>query len=314
MTENSGAEKSVEEELVFEDDLYTFSREGPKRKASNRDDAWVGIIETLYSEHGYILSLLDTLDQQANRLKPGKIPDYHLLLEVIDYLTHYPDQFHHPREDLLFAGLLKREKKFQAKLDRLQRDHETMHFFNDKLFNELTHIVNGRAVDRPALLQRINRYIDGYKKHLDYESREIFPLAKGTLTAADLKQIDAKTHFIDDPLFGSKIQAQYHRLGRKMGATIESVSGTIISKEFSMLESIIEALSRRADTLVELKKTLSSWSKDSLQEQRDTVKAHASFGEGPNVFHLPIALLKNYQRHMQQGFGDVKEVLRQNQA
>ena len=314
MTDNSGTEKSVEEELVFEDDLYTFSRQGPKRKASNQDDVWVGIIDTLYSEHAYILSLLDTLEQQANRLKPGKIPDYHLLLEVIDYLTHYPDQFHHPREDLLFAGLLKREKKFQAKLDRLQREHETMHFFNDKLFNELTHIVNGRAVDRPALLQRINRYIDGYKKHLDYESREIFPLAKGTLTAADLKKIDAKTRYIDDPLFGSKVQAQYRRLGRKMGAAIEGTSDDIISKEFTMLESMIETLTRRADTLAELKSTLGTWSKDSLQEQLDTVKAHASFGEDPNVLHLPIALLKNYRRHMQQGFGDVKKVLRRKQA
>ncbi len=115
----------LEEALAFENDFYTFSREGPKRNASNQDDALVGIIETLYSEHEYILSLLDTLEQQANKLKPGKIPDYHLLLEMVDYLIQYPDPFHHPREDLLFAGLLKREKKFRTRLDRLEREHET---------------------------------------------------------------------------------------------------------------------------------------------------------------------------------------------
>lgn len=309
MMKRNSAANSVEEAIAFEDALYAFSREGPKRKTSNQGDAWVGIIETLYSEHGYILSLLDTLEQQASKLKPGKIPDYHLLLEIVDYLTHYPDQFHHPREDLLFAGLLKREKKFQTRLDRLQREHETLRFYNDKLFNELTHVVNGRAVDRPALLHSINRYIAGYKKHLDYESREIFPLAKGALTAADLEKIDAKTRYIDDPLFGGKVQAQYHRLGRNMGATVESVGENLIAREFSTIEAMIETLSQRADTLVELRNTMNAWSRDSLEEQLDTVKAHAACSKGPNLLLLPLALLKNYQRHMAEGFNEVKNTL-----
>ncbi|MGI9284169.1 MAG: hemerythrin domain-containing protein [Pseudomonadales bacterium] len=308
MTRNS-AKNSVEQAIVFEDDLYTFSREGPKRNTAGQGNAWVGIVETLYSEHGYILSLLDTLEQQVSKLKPGKIPDYHLLLEIVDYLTHYPDQFHHPREDLLFAGLLKREKKFQARLDRLQREHETLHFYNDKLFNELTHVVNGRAVDRAALLHSINRYIAGYRKHIDYESREIFPLAKGVLTAADLEKIDAKTRYIDDPLFGSKVQAQYRRLGRNMGATVESVGEELIAREFSTIESMIETLSQCADTLVELKNTMNAWSSGSLEEQFDTVKAHTACNNGPDLVFLPLALLKNYRRHMQEGFGEIKGVL-----
>ena len=63
------------------------------------------LLDTLYNEHRYILSLLDNLEQQSLRLKSGKVPDYQLLLDSIDYLTHYPDRYHHSREDLLFAGI-----------------------------------------------------------------------------------------------------------------------------------------------------------------------------------------------------------------
>ena len=120
MAKLNSAKKAANDVLDFEDERYSFSRKGPRAKTSAQGDQWVGIIETLYSEHAYISSLLDTLERQSEKLQPRKIPDYHLLLEVVDYLTHYPGQYHHPREDLLFASLLKCDKKFQSRLDRLE--------------------------------------------------------------------------------------------------------------------------------------------------------------------------------------------------
>jgi hypothetical protein len=63
---------------AFEDGVYTYSKRGPKRKSKSRGDPLKDTLETLYSEHRYIASLLDTLEQQAERLTPGKIPDYNL--------------------------------------------------------------------------------------------------------------------------------------------------------------------------------------------------------------------------------------------
>jgi len=88
--------------------------------------ALAGVIETLYSEHGYFLSLLDALEQEAEKLQPGRVPDYHLLLDIVDYLTHYPDQYHHPREDLLFAKMLSVDKSFKPDRKRLERRHKTL--------------------------------------------------------------------------------------------------------------------------------------------------------------------------------------------
>ena len=92
MANRNSTVRSAENAADFEDETSVYHRGGPKRKAVENGDALVGIIETLNSEHRYIHSLLDTLEKQAAKLKPGKIPDYHLLLDIVDYLTHYPDE------------------------------------------------------------------------------------------------------------------------------------------------------------------------------------------------------------------------------
>jgi monoterpene epsilon-lactone hydrolase len=220
------------------------------------------IIQTLYSEHHHFESLLDTLEEEAAKLAPGKIPDYQLLLDIIDYLTRYPDQYHHPREDLLFSRMLELDRKFQGKVDRLLREHETLHRYNDQLFGELTRITEGGSAARPELRGSIKRYIEHYRQHIEYESKDIFPQARGTLTDSDLKALSAKTHYLDDPLFGSRVREQYRRLERNMQARLGAVGEELVSREMSALESTIESLSgavERLNSLCQNLPTLNCW-------------------------------------------------------
>lgn len=307
MQDNTAA--SVEQVADFEDDISVYSKRGRRGKATEKGGALAGIIDTLYSEHRYILSLLDTLEEQAEKLQPRKIPDYHLLLDIVDYLTHYPDQYHHPREDLLFAELLARDRKFKTNLDRLLREHETLHHYNDKLFKELTRIVDGGRVDRKELALSIKKFIDGYRHHIEYESREIFPMAKGTLSAGDLEKLREKTLYLEDPLFGSEIKYQYRRLGRNVQTRVGAVSEKFIAGEFSAIESGIGRLSELVDVMGQLRNTINVLTKNSWREQMSTVKAHTNFGEGPHTILLPLALLKNHGRQLQQGLTEIREVL-----
>ena len=79
--------KKAEQFLRFEDAKFSFSDRGPRAKAADGSEALAGIIETLYGEHAYISALLDRLELEADKLKPGKVPDYALLLEIVDYLS-----------------------------------------------------------------------------------------------------------------------------------------------------------------------------------------------------------------------------------
>ncbi len=293
--------------LNFDDRTRAYTRAGPRAKASGKvsGDGLAEILETLYSEHRYLGSLLDTLERESARLKPRKIPDYRLLLDIVDYLTHYPDQYHHPREDLLFTTLMKQDGRFAPRVEKLQKEHRALAASNHRLFNELNRIVSGRPVDRPELLRSIQLYISEYHRHMDFESREIFPRARGTLTAADWKKLGASTRYIDDPLFGGEVQYQYRRLGRNLGAKVEALSEELVVREFSAIESTIGRLSEAAGTVGRLKAAIESRGRQSWREQSDTVR-NVQLADLPK---LPLRLLKNHVRFIAGGVEEIRAIL-----
>jgi len=293
--------------LNFDDRARAYSRSGPRVKASGKvsGDGLDDVLETLYSEHRYLGSLLDTLEKESARLKPRKIPDYRLLLDIVDYLTHYPDQYHHPREDLLFATLMQQDEGLTPLLNKLQQEHRALAAGNHRLFNELTRIVSGQAVDRPELLRSIQHYIADYRRHMDFESREVFPRARGTLTAADRKKLGENTRYIDDPLFGGEVQYQYRRLGRNLGAKVEALSEELVVREFSAIESTIGRLSDAAGTVGRLKTAIGRRGRQSWREQSDTIR-NAQLADLPK---LPLKLLKNHVRFVAEGIEEIREIL-----
>ena len=46
--------------------------------------------------------------------------DFPLMRDVMLYMTRYPDQFHHPKEDLLFTALAIRGHPMQGTRDNLK--------------------------------------------------------------------------------------------------------------------------------------------------------------------------------------------------
>ena len=309
MVDKSSECRTSTDFAVFEDKVSSYTREGPVRKTPGSGDSLRDILEVLYSEHRYISSLLDALEKQAQRLQPGKIPDYRLLLDIVDYLTHYPGQYHHPREDMLFTSMLESDKAFKPRLDRLLREHATLEHYNLELLNKLTMVADGRPANRPELLQTIRRYVTGYREHIDYESQEIFPSAKGSLSPSDLKRLGSKTRYIDDPLFGGEAQYRYQRVRRNLQSRLEIVGSNLVAREMSGIESFIGNVSRLVDTLTLLRTTAAEQRREAWREQVDTVKEHTRTGEGPGLASLPLALAKNHRRHWQEGFSNLRKAL-----
>ncbi len=55
------------------------------------------IIQQLQKDHLNVARLLDLLETQIGALHDGETPDYLLMLDVMCYMRHYPDLFHHPK-------------------------------------------------------------------------------------------------------------------------------------------------------------------------------------------------------------------------
>ncbi|MGB8568716.1 MAG: hemerythrin domain-containing protein [Pseudolabrys sp.] len=67
------------------------------------------IIERLSREHRNIEMLLAVLERELEIFDRGSRPDYEVIRAIISYFELYPEVYHHPQEDLVFAKLKLRD-------------------------------------------------------------------------------------------------------------------------------------------------------------------------------------------------------------
>src|SRR5678815_1568332 len=72
------------------------------------DTAAFDRISLWHAEHLNFVALLDVLEAELDRFSRGKAPDYELMLDIMFYMTHYPDVLHHPKEDVAFGRIAAR--------------------------------------------------------------------------------------------------------------------------------------------------------------------------------------------------------------
>ncbi len=137
-------------------------------------------------EHKNFGRLLDMLERQLDRFHSGAMPDYELMLDVMYYMTHYPDLFHHPVEDEAFDRIGPREPAVAATLGMLRTQHETLRRDGEGLVEVLDDIVNGAIRSRESVEARARAYIECFRKHMAIEDTAVFPAASKLLESGGL--------------------------------------------------------------------------------------------------------------------------------
>ncbi len=170
------------------------------------------VIAALNRDHANIAKLLELLESEILAIEVGKTPDYPLLQDIMRYMTQYPDRFHHPKEDLIFAQLLKREPGARADVEDLLEEHVSISLAGQE-FNKL---LRKSAVDSVDAREQLGTsgfaYIRALREHMLKEETKLFALAKVIFTKEDWQVIDEEVDAIEDPLFGEIVSDAYQRL------------------------------------------------------------------------------------------------------
>ena len=175
-----------------------------------------------HADHRNFARLLDLIEQQVDAFHAGKRPDYELMRSIVYYLRHYPDCFHHPREDIAFARLVKRDPTLQLTIARRKQEHAAIAAAGEDLLNWLERIIVGVVTERSALEAAAATYVVYYRHHMAAEEQEVIPRAVELLTSADWAAV-AAIPSESDPLFGPDFDARYEELRRQIaGAAIEA--------------------------------------------------------------------------------------------
>lgn len=164
------------------------------------------------SEHKGFAQLLDFLERQMAAFHDGEQADYALMRDVVHYLHHYGDRFHHPREDMAFARLVERDPSLEASVSRLLQEHRVIAAAGNALLDHLENILNDVVVERRAVEKTAATYLVCYRHHLETEEDGILPRAAQLLTAADWAAVASAVATVPDPLFSDHVGARYRAL------------------------------------------------------------------------------------------------------
>lgn len=169
-----------------------------------------------HAEHQRFASLLDFLEQELAAFHRGDDPDYQLMRDLVHYLHHYADLYHHPREDVAFHRMSRQESTLDLPIQRLLQEHRVLAALGETLLQHLDEVLEDVVIERATVEAAAATYLVYYRHHLKVEEQEVLPRAASLLTPMDWAAVATAVQAGPDPVFGDSAGEQYRELRKRM--------------------------------------------------------------------------------------------------
>ena len=170
------------------------------------------IIERLSQEHRNIEKLLAILERELEVFDRGDRPDYKVIRAVISYFDLYPEVYHHPQEDVVFAKLRTRDPAAAAKVGDLAREHQRGAERLRRVAHAVDSILAGREILQQDVDTIVRDFIEHERRHIMMEDRDFFPAALKALEPQDWTEIASAVTGHKDPLFSDVTEERFDAL------------------------------------------------------------------------------------------------------
>ena len=167
----------------------------------------------LKQEHHQFLRLLNCLKMEVSLLSQpdndsGKLT---IFIDAFDYISIYPERWHHPIEDEACRALLNKPLSTNEKLivEKTEQEHlelEKLTKFMKKLFRL---ILQNKDIGLHYLDSVFDKYISAQIQHIQSENLHLYPLYEKKLDNQDWTKIFANVVDHQDPLFSEKTRDDY---------------------------------------------------------------------------------------------------------
>lgn len=173
-------------------------------------------IKKLHQDHINLSKLLDVLSEQLVHLQTGTDIEYDLILCAMDYVTHFPELFHHPVEDELFKIYQHSHQDLDREIDRLEREHRDMKLLTSGLVEATERILQNQAINRDTYINLLDEFIQKQRDHMNLEEGKVFPVIGKALSNATELDMSLLEHIPEDPLFEAASKSKYDSLLKKL--------------------------------------------------------------------------------------------------
>ena len=208
----------------------------------NSPDQGSSILDRLKVEHEQLLRKLNLLESQYLEMCRGDTPDYSLMHSIIVYIQEYPEQIHHPLEDMIYSILLERVGDAEF-VEKLISEHTKMEAVTREIRESLESLP-GCAASAEKLKQQLSEFLVGQRQHIYTEESQVLPLVQRALTRKDWERLQYMMPILDEPIGGKRTWNDYMRLSRE----IDGMYGMEITSGVSGSLDSTETERRKADT------------------------------------------------------------------
>ena len=170
------------------------------------------VIGELRDEHANMERLLKILDWQIEIFEAAGQPDYTIVQDIVLYFLDFPDQCHHPKEDVVAQRLLELSPERAARLSALPRLHEELGVQTRTVASVLRRVLDEAELPRAQVIQAARDFVGSQRHHMEMEEEHFLPLAEELLSEADLGELASEILEKDDPLFGPRAEERFAML------------------------------------------------------------------------------------------------------
>jgi len=190
-------------------------------------------------EHKYFEALLSLIDQQLHGMAAGGRVDIELVQSVAEYFSSYPDECHHPVEDMVFRRLCMRQPDAVPDPARLSNEHRDIERLTKSLVAAVATVATGNGVHTSELQETMEKFVDSYRVHMEMEEQHFFSAAAKALAQEDWDEIDFSVFDRDDPLFNPSAQGRFQKLREKIEASAREFGNAALRlKELERVERL----------------------------------------------------------------------------
>lgn len=182
------------------------------RKAAER------FMTSLKNDHAGLSRVLREIDLQHARLQSEPETARPVLTEAMRYLLLYQHSVHHPREDLLFARIRRREPGLYRNMSRLVREHRTGQRQAEVLARELARATREQLRGKRGHLlgKQLQQYVRHTREHMKREEAVFYSGAERVLKPSDWTALMAGAEQHDPARDLQRLAVRYPRLAARL--------------------------------------------------------------------------------------------------
>ncbi|MEK9671310.1 MAG: hemerythrin domain-containing protein [Rhodospirillaceae bacterium] len=159
------------------------------------------IIWKLREDHKKLARLLDLIAREVRHFGAGERADYELVEIILEYVLNYPDLFHHPLENQVYAKLVEIDPAVAGSIGELDMENAELGQLTRRFAAALQNFMQDEELHRDWFVEVASDYLTYQRHHMQMEEFLFFPAALRTLSPGDWDEIARDYEAPDDPLF-----------------------------------------------------------------------------------------------------------------